>query len=64
MMNTLGTTTNGFQFLLLFQLHLTWPDFVRDWLDVLSQIASLAFVKLEFIAEQFHSLCIKQWSGE
>ena len=61
--NTVATTTNGFQFLLLFQVNLSdlWPAMVTEWWNLLTRTFSLAFVRLEFIAEMFQSLCINQW---
>jgi hypothetical protein len=61
--NTVATTTNGFQFLLLFQVNLSdlWPAMVTEWWNLLTRTVSLAFVRLEFIAEMFRSLCINQW---
>jgi hypothetical protein len=60
-LNTLATTSNGYQFLMLFQIHVRWPQAVTRAWKVLTSIAGLAFVRLEFLATAFRSLCIRQY---
>ena len=58
---TLSTTTTSFQFLYLFQVHLTWPAIVTKAWQLLTEFASLAWFRLEFLFDAFKSLCTKQY---
>ena len=57
---TFSTTTASFQFLYLFQVHLTWPAIVTEAWRWLTEFASLAWFRLEFLFDAMKSLCTKQ----
>jgi hypothetical protein len=56
-----STTTSSFQFLYLFQVHLTWPVIVIKAWRWLTEFASLAWFRLEFLFDAIKSLCTKQY---
>ena len=56
-----STTTTSFQFLYLFQVHLTWPAIVTKAWQWLTEFASLAWFRLEFLFDAIKSLCTKQY---
>ena len=58
---TFSTTTTSFQFLYLFQVHLTWPAIVTEAWRWLTEFASLAWFRLEFLFDAMKSLCTKQY---
>ena len=60
-MVTFSTTTTSFQFLFLFQIHLTWPAMVTDAWHWLTEIASLAWLRLEFLFTAIKPLCANQY---
>ena len=60
-MTTFSTTTTSFQFLFLFQVHLTWPAIVTNAWRWLTEFVSLAWLRLEFLFDAIKSLCTKQY---
>ena len=60
-MTTFSATTTSYQFLFLFQIHLTWPTAVSDVWRWLTNFASLAWFRLEFLFDAFKSLCTGQY---
>ena len=58
---TFSTTTTSFQFLYLFQVHFTWPAIVTEAWWWLTEFASLAWFRLEFLFYAVKSLCTKQY---
>ena len=60
-MTAFSATTTSYQFLFLFQIHLTWPTVVSDVWRWLTNFASLAWFRLEFLFDAFKSLCTGQY---
>lgn len=60
-MTAFSATTTSYQFLFLFQIHLTWPTVVSDVWRWLTDFASLAWFRLEFLFDAFKSLCTGQY---
>jgi hypothetical protein len=60
-MTAFSATTTSYQFLFLFQIHLTWPTAVSDVWRWLTDFASLAWFRLEFLFDAFKSLCTGQY---
>ena len=57
---TFSSSTTSFQFLYLFQVHLTWPAVVTEAWRWITEVASLAWFRLEFLFDTMKSLCTKQ----
>lgn len=63
-MVTVSSTSTSFQYLLLFQLHLTWPADVKHAWRWLTSLVGLAWLRLEFMFTAFESLCAQQYIPE
>jgi hypothetical protein len=59
--STLSVTSSGYQFLMLYEIHLSWPRAVLEVWQWLTGIMGLAFLRLEFLAVNFRSLCIMEY---
>ena len=60
-MTTISSTSTSFQFLFLYQLHLTWPAMVTQAWQWLSALVGLTWLRLEFLFTAIKSLCALQY---
>ena len=60
-MTTISSTATSFQFLFLYQLHLTWPAMVTQAWQWLSSLIGLTWLRLEFLFTAIKSLCALQY---